>query len=268
MTRKIRTAVKRNQVCGIFPLVLAFLGSAAFAGDSASDEKLKQRVNGFYVALQADRGSQAEAFVREASRPGFRVAPRGKVMGFRIASIQPEPGQNSAVVEVAIKTVAPFVGKSIEIPFLSRWKVENGEWYYDPEDPPKTLGDKFQECYHQRQEKQIPFEVKFEKDFVDFGVVTQGKTLNLKFPFANHSSKEIRIEKVYVQPPFMKDVSPQVLIKPGKKGEIVIDLDTSPLHQDYEATIFVEFQPINECARVRMKGRIFTAKELSQYTPK
>jgi hypothetical protein len=51
-------------------------------------------------------------------------------------------------------------------------------------------------------------------------------------------------------------------------SEIAIELDTSPLHQDYDATVFVEFQPINECARVRMKGRIFTAKELQQYTPK
>jgi hypothetical protein len=240
----------------------------ALAGDSANDEKLKQRVNQFYLALQADRGVQAEAFVREAARPGFRVAPRGKVMAFRVGSIKPEPGQTSAVVEVAIKTVAPFVGKAVEIPVLSRWKVENGEWYFDPEDPPKTLGDKFQECYYQRQEKQVPFEVKFDKDFIDFGVATQGKTLNLRFPFTNQSSKEIRIEKVYVQTPFMKDVSAQAAIKPGKKGEIAIDLDTTALHQGYDTTVFVEFQPINECARVRMKGRVFTAKELSQYTPK
>jgi hypothetical protein len=267
MSEKRRTAVKRK-VCGIVPLALAFLGSALFAGDSASDEKLKQRVNGFYQALQVDQGGQAEAFVREAARPRFRVTPRGKVMGFRIASIKPEATQNSAVVEVAIRTVAPFVGKSIEIPVLSRWKVENGEWFFDPDDPPKTLGDKFQDCYYQRQEKQIPFQVKFDKDVVDFGVVTKGKTINLKFPFTNQSAKEIKIEKVYVQTPFMKDVSPQTLIKPGKKGEIVIDLDTSALHQGYDSTIFVEFQPINECARIRMKGRIFTAKELSQYTPK
>jgi hypothetical protein len=66
----------------------------------------------------------------------------------------------------------------------------------------------------------------------------------------------------------MKDVSLQTAIKPGKKSEIAIDLDTTALHQDFDTTVFVEFQPINECARVRMKGRIFTAKELSQYTPK
>jgi hypothetical protein len=260
--------MKLNTLRSLFPLALAALAATALAGDSTSDEKLKQRVTQFYQALQANRALQAEAFVREASRPGFRVAPRGKVVTFRVASIKAEPEQNSAVVEVAIKTVAPFVGKAIEIPVLSRWKVENGEWYFDPDDPPKTLGDKFQECYYQRQEKQVPFEVKFDKDFIDFGVVTQGKTLNLRFPFTNQASKEIRIEKVYVQNPFMKDVSAQAPIKSGKKGEIAIDLDTSALHQDYDNTVFVEFQPINECARVRMKGRIFTAKELLQYTPK
>ena len=260
--------MKLNRLRSLFPLILGFSVATALAGDAANDEKLKQRVNQFYLALQADHGVQAEAFVREASRPGFRVAPRGKVVGFRVASIKQEPGQDSAVVEVAIKTVAPFVGNSIEMPVLSRWKVENGEWYFDPEDPPKTLGDKFQECYYQRQEKQVPSEVKFDKDFIDFGVVSQGKTVNLRFPFTNQSSKEIRIEKVYVQNSSMKDVSAQATIKPGKKGEIAIDLDTSPLHQDYDTTVFVEFQPTNECVRVRMKGRVFTAKELLQYTPK
>jgi hypothetical protein len=260
--------MKSKRLRTLSSLVLILSAVTALAGDSASDEKLKQRVSQFYSALQADRGAQAEPLVREAARPGFRIAPRGKVVAFRIASIKPEPEKNSAVVEVAIKTVAPFIGKSMEVPILSRWKLENGEWYFDPDDPPKTMGDKFQECYYQRQEKQIPFEVKLDNDLVDFGVVTQGKVLNLRFPFTNQSSKEIRIEKAYVQNPFMKDVSAQAAIKPGKKGEISIDLDTSALHQDYDTSVFVEFQPINECAKVRMKGRIFTAQELSQYTPK
>jgi hypothetical protein len=66
----------------------------------------------------------------------------------------------------------------------------------------------------------------------------------------------------------MKDASTKGSIKPGQKGEIAIDLVTSTLHLDFDTTVFVEFQPINECVRLRMKGRIFTAKELSDYTPK
>lgn len=257
----------RSLLC-LFFLMLSISMFAGAAGSSTDEERLKQRVNQFYLALQTNQSAQAETFVREPARPGFRVAPRGNVVGFRISRVTPEPERNSAVVEIALKTVAPFVGRSVEIPVLTRWKLENGEWYFDPEDPPKSLGDKFQECYYQRQEKQLPSEVEFDKELIDFGVVTQGKTLNLRFPFTNHSSKGIKVEKVYVQGAYMKDVSAQATIKPGQKSEIAIDLDTSPLHQDFDTTVFVEFQPINECVRLRMKGRIFTAKELADYTPK
>jgi hypothetical protein len=237
------------------------------AGADIDEAKLRQRVTQFYTAVQANRSEQAEAFVREPARPGFRLSPKSNVVGFRITKVTPEPEQKSAVVEIAMKIVAPFAG-SIEMPVLARWKKESGEWYYDPEDPPKTLGDKFQECYYLKQENNVPFEVKFEKDFIDFGVVTQGKILNLRFPFINQSSQEIKVEKVYLVSSYLKDATPKAAIKPGQKGEIAIDVDTTPLHQDFDMTVLVEFQPINECARVRMKGRIFTAKELSVYTPK
>jgi uncharacterized protein DUF1573 len=236
---------------------------------TSDEEKLRQRVTEFYKALQANQAAKAETFVRDEAKPGFRLLPRSSgVVGFRIAKVTPEPERNSAIVEIALKSIAPFVAQSVEVPVLARWKKEKDEWYYDPEDPPKTLGDKFQDCYYERQEKNVPSEVKFEREVIDFGIATQGKTLNLRFPFVNKSSKEITIEKVYVVGPYMTDASAKVSVKPGQKGEIVIDLDTSPLHLDFDTTVFVEFQPINQCARLRMKGRVFTSKELSVYTPK
>jgi len=249
----------------IFMLSIAMTSAEAGSSD---EEKLRQRVTEFYKALQANQSAKAEMFVRDEAKAGFRLIPQSSVVGFRISKITPEPERNSAIVEIALKSIAPFIAQSVEIPVLARWKKENEEWFYDPQDPPKTLGDKFQDCYYERQEKNVPSEVKLERELVDFGIATQGKTLNLRFPFINKSSKEITIEKVYVVGPYMKDASAKVSVKPGQKGEIVIDLDTSPLHLNFDTTVFVEFQPINECVRLFMKGRVFTAKELSVYTPK
>ena len=253
----------------LFLVMLVFsVATLRIEAGNSDEDKLRQRVTEFYKALQANQSAKAETFVRDAAKPGFRLLPRSSVVGFRVSKITPEPVQNSAVVEIVLKSIAPFIAQSVEIPVLARWKKENEEWYYDPEDPPKTLGDKFQDCYYERQEKKVRSEVKLEREFIDFGVATQGKTLNLRFPFVNQSSKEIRVEKVYVVDPYMKDSSTKGTIRPGQKGEIVIDLDTSPLHQNFDATVFVEFQPVNQCVRVRIKGRVFTAKELSIYTPK
>ena len=257
---------KHHYLCLI--VCMLFIAKGLIAAGDSDEEKLRQRVTEFYKALQANQSAKAGTFVRDTAKAGFRPAPGRRIIAFRITGIKHEPERSSAVVEITLKMPAMFVAIPMEIPFLARWKKENGEWFFDPDDPPQTMGEKFQECYYQRHKKHVPSQVKLERKFIDFGVAARGKTLNLRFPFINQSSQEIKIEKVYVQSPFMKDVSAQAAIKPGQKSEIVIDLDTSPLHLNYDTSIFVEFQPINECARVRIKGRIFTAKELSAYTPK
>jgi len=66
----------------------------------------------------------------------------------------------------------------------------------------------------------------------------------------------------------MRDQTPKASIKPGEGGEVVIELDTSSFHLLYDQTIFVEFQPINECNRLRMKGRILKPEELKRRSEK
>ena len=235
-------------------------------------ERLRERVTQFYSAIQAKQWEKAEEFVTEKSRLTFRNEPRGKMQSFTILHIAVEEPGKSAVVETALKVpTSPFF--HLDVSRLTRWKFESGDWFWDADDPPPTMSDKFAEMY-KKQEARIkkspnatPLEVKFEKDLIDFGVVAKGKTLTLTFPFTNLSSQTIKIERVYVQPEFTKDATKKFVIKPGEKAEVIIELDTSQLYSNVDQTVVVELQPIQELIQLRIKGKVFEAKYLEKTKP-
>ena len=167
-------------------------------------------------------------------------------------------------MEVVVKVTVRAVQVPVEVPTFTRWKLQSKKWFIDPADPPPTRADKFQECYYDRLTRKIPDQVKFEKKLIDFGDVEKAKTQTLRFPFKNTSSQEVTVEKVYVQEPFMRDRTVKTGIRPGETGEVVVELDTSSFHLLYDQSIFVNFQPIKECNRLRMRGTILTTEELNK----
>jgi uncharacterized protein DUF1573 len=87
--------------------------------------------------------------------------------------------------------------------------------------------------------------------------VEKGKTLNLRFPFTNQSSQEIKIEELYFRGvAFLKNTTTKTEFKPGEKGEISVDLDTSELSGVLDHSFFVEFQPIKEMVSLRIQGKV------------
>jgi hypothetical protein len=163
----------------------------------------------------------------------------------------------------------PTLAQVFDVPDTSRWKFVSGEWYLDPSHPPETYANKQKEYYYDkliaRNKKGStapPAEVKFDKDLVNVGSQAKGKTLQIKFPFTNLSKEPIRLEKVYIPTLFLKDVTTKTEFKPGEKGEVAIELDTTTLFRGFDQTFFVEFQPIKEMVRLRIKGAVFDAKDI------
>lgn len=239
-------------------------------------QRLKERVTQFYAALQADQWDKAAEYVTEKARSAFLSQPRGKIQSFSIAEVKTEEGGKSAVVEAALKVLIPSIFQGVDLPMYTRWKFESGDWFNDITDPPKPLGDKFQKYFYDKQEVRLkkptntglpPLQVKFDRDVVDFGLAAKGTTLTLHFPFTNLSSQTIKIEKIYLQPQFTRDGTKKTTFKPGEKGEVVIEVDTSLLFREVDQTVFVELQPIEEMIPLRFKGKVFEAKDLEKHKP-
>jgi Protein of unknown function (DUF1573) len=267
----------RFKIKGYLSLFLTFFIFSLYrVGWSETDDvqKLRERITQFYTAIQMNELDKAAEFIVENARSTFKSQPPGRIQGFNISEIKLEENKQSATVIVAVKIIAPNIFRPFDLPMYTRWKLRGGDWFNDINDPPQTIDDKFREYFSKKQEARLrrppnspplPLEVKFDRDVIDFGLAAKGTTLTLRFPFTNVSPKEIRIEKVYVQDQFMKDGTKKVSFKPGEKGEVVVDLDTSPLFRDVDQTIFVEFEPIQEIIPLRTYGKVFDAKDLARH---
>ncbi len=261
------------------------VGLFAFRSRVECDEvmigRLKERVTQFFTALQASQLDKAEQYVVEKARSDFKSQQHGRMLAFGIVGVKMEDSAQSAIVEMSYKVLIPTIVRQVNIPDMIRWKLISGEWFYDPEDPPPSLANKFQEYYYQKVPPSPPgkgkstkgpkaskFLVQFEQDSIDIGTVEKGKTVNLRFAFTNQSSQEVKIEEFYFRAPFLKSTTGKRVFKAGEKGEINVELDTSDLLRSFEHGFFVEFQPVKELIPLKIKGKVIKPKELKQSTLK
>ena len=258
-----------------FYLLIVFLSHAlagrcpAASSKDTETEKLKARTTEFFTAVQMAQWSKTEQYVIEKSRDNFKSQHHGKILGFKIVDVKMEAGEQSALVEVAYTILVPTIVRSIDIPDVSRWKLVSGEWFFDPDDPPPSPASKFQEYYYdkvaaRKAGKLPPLAIHFDRDVINIGVVEKGKILNLRFPFTNGTSQQIRIEELSLRAPFLKDTTKKITLKPGEKGEVSVDLDTSALLWDFEHALYVEFQPIKEMVPLTIKGKVLEAKDIAR----
>ncbi len=243
--------------------------NSTILGDTSENDKLRNRLTQFYMAVQMGQTEKAAQFVIESSRKSFSSGGQSKILGFDIAAITLEEDQKSAMVRMTFKMMMPGMPQVFDVPDTSRWRLESGEWYLDPSNPPQTYADKQKEYYfdklaarNKKGSTAPPAEVKFEKDLIDVGTQAKGKVIQIKFPFTNISKQSIRLEKVYIPTLFLKDITRQTEFKPGEKGEVAIELDTASLFRGFDQTFFVEFQPIKEMVRLRVRGKVFDAKDV------
>jgi len=246
------------------------------AQTASPSEKVKARVLAYYAAVQSNQVAKAQEFVIQKSRATFFPQFDNKLVGIRVAQVDLEPGKESAIVKVVCQVMIPTAMQAVDVPQYSRWKLSGGDWFFDPADPPKSLASLFQEYYWKKQaarnsrfpdQPAPPIDVQFESETKDFGVVVKGTTVTLKFAFTNMTKKDLFIERIFLHEHLMKDATTERMIAPGKKGEIVLNLDTSPLYREVEHDVFVQFEPIREIVKLKIKGKVFTAKDLVGYRP-
>ena len=251
----------------VWVLVLAWMsasaGTGAADGGQADLERLKQRVNGYFSAVHSRQFEKARQFVLPRSRDTIGASGSGKarITGFSIVEVELEEGGGSAVVTTRRVATAGGIG-SVRVKEKFRWKREDGEWFLDPDDPPKTDSEIFTEYYYKKQG--IAPTAEFEERVFDFGLAVQGEPVRSRFSFRNPSSRDIIVEKIHGPDRLITDRTEKRLIPAGAAGEITVELNTAKLHRDFIQDIFVQFEPVKEMVKLRITGRVFTAEEIAK----
>jgi hypothetical protein len=99
----------------------------------AVDEALRTRISKFFQLHVDGKFRQAEAMVAEDSKDFFYSSNKPKYMGYEIKNIayNDDFTKAKAVVVAQMVIMAPgFLDKPVGVPIPSRWKVENGDWYW------------------------------------------------------------------------------------------------------------------------------------------
>lgn len=255
----------------IVPAIFLASGTC-WAGESAGPaETIKDRVTQYFAAVQANDIGKAKEYVLEKSRSSFFPQFDSKLISVRVAQVDLQQGSTAAVVRVLCQVMIPTAMQPVDVPQLLRWKLDAGNWYLDPADPPPSEASIMRKYYYDKlksKEGKDPslWDVRFDKDAQNFGVAVKGTTITLRFPFTNQTKQELRVDRVVLHQ-LMKDITTTRVVPPGKKGEILITLDTAPLYRDFDQDIFVQFEPIQEMVKLKIQGRVFTAKDLEAFNP-
>ncbi|MDE2666982.1 MAG: DUF1573 domain-containing protein [Acidobacteriota bacterium] len=263
----------------LFVLILTWIpaGARSSVADRvapADFERLKERVSEYFEAVHSRQFTKAKEYILPRSRDAAGAARpgRARVAGFSILEVKLEEGNRSAVVTIRREIMAAGLAGQARIKEKFRWKKEEGEWFLDPADPPRTTAEIFREYYYAKRiaranpkpgREPPPLLVEPEERVFDFGLATQGDVVRPRFTFRNLGSEAIVIEEIY-GPEWLLDKTKSHLVPAGKTGQIQMELSTSRLHRDFIQDIFVRFEPIQELVKLRIKGKVYTAEEIAE----
>ena len=237
--------------------------TAADSTDSAEIDRIRQRANDYFTAVSSRRFEQARQFIFPASREDFDPprSTKASVTGFSILGVELEEGRRSAIVEVERDVAAAVVAGRVKVRKKFRWKLEAGQWFLDPNDPPKTDAEIFQEYYYAKRGKDTVAE--FEETVYDFDWAAQGDQVRPRFSFRNPGSRDLVIERIHA-PEWLLNRTETLHIPAGASAEIELELDTSGIRGVLSQDVFVQFEPVQEMVKLRIKGKVFTADEIAR----
>lgn len=253
---------------GLSVLLLAWMAAAAVlmpadSADAAETERIRQRASGYFDAVASRRFEQARLFILPRSRGDFDPGRSGKgsITGFNILGVELEKGKHSAIVEVEREVAAAVVAGRVKVRSRFRWKLEAGQWFLDPGDPPRTDAEIIKEYYYDKRGAATA--AKFDQTVFDFDWAAQGDLVQPRFSFWNLGSEDLVIEKVY-GPEWLRNKSEKLHVPAGSSGEITMELDTSSIRGHFRQDVLVRFEPVREMVKLRIKGRVFTEEEIAR----
>lgn len=118
----------------VFPAVAA-TAWAQTAAQSEAEKALRAQAERYYTLMQEKKFRDAEKLVAEESKEDYYNGRKPDIKGFSIAGVKFEdPTHATITIKAKQLVVAMARAQVFEMPSITYWKLEDGEWrWYTPE---------------------------------------------------------------------------------------------------------------------------------------
>ena len=262
---KIRCAQGRVRFVELGLILLIWAGglclpAAAVVGDEPNQEQaLRARVGEFCSLLQAGRWTEAEAYVTQESKDGFRDWQRQRFLGFEVESVKLDAAGQEAQVTARVKTLFAVSPTPVPVPWMTRWRLVDGLWYLvaadsQRRDPPQLPNP--DQIKSSRASSRPPEELKFKGHRYGLGIIQPGQVKVARFPFTNVTDHVVTLTGVLTGCECLRVKTEKKEYQPGESGELVIEFDSVGYKDQYNQTILVKTDPGGLTTRIRVHGYV------------
>lgn len=95
------------------------------------ESQLRERISGFWQAMQDADYDKAIDFIHPDSRKTFSRISRNRVLGWSIQKLEFDEDQTTCTANIIVRRqVAALAGTEIDWPLNNQWVLSDGQWYF------------------------------------------------------------------------------------------------------------------------------------------
>ena len=207
------------------------------------EERLRERVDGLYTAIQKSQWRKVESFLDDDAKIAWAPQRKIAIYGFSVKSVNVSPDGKSGITDVVMDQPLSIPG----FPLMSRaylpqtveWAWENDDWYAlirgIPAQAPFGPGGPSLPVLTP-SEAPLAKELEFSSTSYDFKLIRQGEPIRAKFYFTVKSDKAVRVKPAVFNPcecivarvarEGSKPADGWMEFKPGDEGWIEVTMET------------------------------------------
>lgn len=241
-------------------LLMMSTGAASIAqtaDKSAVETALRKNVMTFYVQMKLQKYDNASKYVTSNTLENFKAMPKGDFIAAEVGSIAFNKELTSAKVVVNLLISLANIPAPMPLPRDTEWKLEDGIWKIVI---PQQADESAVELMFSQTSKPLgpppKFDLTFSQPELDLSPIKQGEKKLARYSFQNTTDHPVTIVDMKSDCSCIVLKSEKSTIKPGEKGEVVIEFDSKDYKYEYSQTVAVITEPGKQQINLLLKANI------------
>ena len=241
-------------------LAISFSVWAQAPAPSDAEAALRKRVAEFYALMKVKRTADAEKYVTADTLDQFRLMPAGDFVSAEISSIDMAADKKAAAVLINLLVSSATVPVPFAFPRKTNWRQEADGWkIVIPSQTIESSGAGVMFPGSSKSAAPPKTELSFAQPIADITPIREGEKKLAKFAFTNTASHPVTITEVVSDCKCILLKSEKKTYKPGEKGEVVVEFDSTGLKYRYSQSIKVITSPGRQEVMLMLSANISPA---------